>query len=175
MVEKFEIKESGSLGKGIFATSLIKHGEGVLQYTGPIISLEEALQKPNGKEGDTIQIGLLEYIDPEEPGLYTNHSCSPNAGIRDDRFLVALWDIQPGEEICFDYSTAIYNDVWTMECLCQSPNCRRIIGDFRDLPRKLQNKYLELNIVQSFIKQALLANIAQQRKSGSGSPPPISR
>lgn len=157
MFEKFEVKDSDSLGKGIFATALIKQGEQILQCTGPIISIEEILQEPLDKQGNAIQVSLTEYVDVEEPGLYTNHSCMPNAGIRDDLFLTALRNIYPGEQICFDYSTTIYDDEWTMECRCGSPNCRRVIGDFRDLPLELQKKYLDLNIVQSFIKQALLA------------------
>ena len=160
MSEIFEIKESGSLGRGLFATRLIKQGEQILEFTGPIISLAEALQKPLDKLSCPLQIGPTEYIDIQEPGVLTNHSCLPNAGVRDDRFLVAIKDIPLGQEIFYDYSTTMDEDNWTLECKCGSPNCRNTIKDFRYLPPDTQKSYLELNIVQSFIRKKLLANIA---------------
>ena len=101
--------------------------------------------------GKPLQIGPNEYIDSQEPGVLVNHACFPNAGIRNDRFLMAIQDILPGQEIFFDYSTTMDEDNWTLECKCGSPNCRHIIKDFRYLPIDVQRKYLKLNIVQSFI------------------------
>lgn len=86
MSTKFEIKESGSLGRGLFATTLIKKGECILEFTGPVISSTEAWQKPTDQLGCPLQIGPTEYIDVQEPGVFVNHSCSPNAGVKDDRF-----------------------------------------------------------------------------------------
>ncbi len=163
MSEIFEIKESGSLGRGLFAKKLIKKDEQILEFTGPIISLEEALQKPPDKLSCPLQIGPTEYIDIQEPGVLANHSCSPNAGVKNDRYLVAIDDILPGQEIFYDYSTTMDEDNWTLECKCGSPNCRYVIGDFRHLPIEVQKKYLDLNIVQFFIAKKLLANIAQHR------------
>ncbi len=37
--------------------------------------------------------------------MYMNHSCDPNAGIINDRKLVASKDIHKGGEITIDYST----------------------------------------------------------------------
>jgi hypothetical protein len=163
MSEIFEIKESGILGRGLFATNLIKKGDQILEFTGPIISFEEVLQKPTDKLGCPLQIGSIEYIDIQEPGVLANHSCSPNAGVKNDCYLVAIEDILPGQEIFYDYSTTMDGDNWILECKCGSPNCRHIIGDFRYLPIEVQKKYLDLNIVQSFIVKELLANIAQHR------------
>ena len=42
---------------------------------------------------------------PEEPWIYMNHSCDSNAGVVDDRKLVAAKDIKKGEEITVDYSS----------------------------------------------------------------------
>ena len=163
MSEIFKIKESGILGRGLFATKLIKKGEQILKFTGPIISLEEALLKPTNKLSCPLQIGPTEYIDIQEPGVLANHSCSPNAGIKNDYYLVAIEDILRGKEIFYDYSTTMDKDNWTLECKCGSPNCRHIIGDFRHLPSEVQKRYLDLNIVQSFIATKLMANIAQHR------------
>ena len=57
------------------------------------------------------------------------------------------------EEIFYDYSTTMDEDSWTLQCKCGSQNCRKIVKDFKFLPQELQKKYLELNIVQNFIKK----------------------
>ncbi|MFA4818459.1 MAG: SET domain-containing protein [Patescibacteria group bacterium] len=147
--------DSGNFGRGVFATKPILKGECMLEFTGPVISPEQALQKPLDKLSCPLQIGSTEYIDIQEPGVLVNHSCSPNAGIKDDRFLVAIEDISPGQEIFYDYSTTMDEDNWTLQCECKGQNCRHTIGDFRHLPPDLQKKYLELNIVQSFIRKKL--------------------
>jgi len=151
MSEKFEVKQSGDIGRGLFATKLIKQNEQILEFKGSIISLEEALKKPPDKISHPLQIGPAEYIDINEPGVLANHSCTPNAGIKNDRLLIALRDIPPNEEICYDYSTTMDENNWTLECKCGTPNCRKIVKDFRFLPPSIQKKYLELNIIQSFI------------------------
>lgn len=158
MFEKFEVHDSGRLGKGLFVTELIKKGELILEFIGPVITFEEALQKPMAQLTYPLQVGPKEYLDIQEPGVLANHSCSPNAGVKNDRFLVAIQDILPGQEILWDYSTTMDEDNWTLECKCGSPNCRSIIGDFRHLPLALQKRYLDLNIVQSYIKQAMSAH-----------------
>ena len=115
--------------------------------------MEEALQKSPDTTSNPLQIGPSMYMDIEEPGVIANHSCVPNAGIKDDVFLVALKDISPGEEICYDYSTTMDEDYWTLQCECENSFCRGIVKDFKYLPKDLQKKYWELNIVQSFIKK----------------------
>jgi hypothetical protein len=69
----------------------------------------------------------------------------------DDRALIALRPIVPGEEIRFDYSTAMREDHWTMECRCGEYLCRRVVLDFHHLPPITQNRYLQLGIVQRFV------------------------
>ena len=86
-----------------------------------------------------------------EPDRYLNHSCDPNAGIVDNRRLVAIRAIAAGEEIRFDYSTTMAEDFWTLECRCGSPLCRGTVTDFRLLPSEVKQRYLELGVVQGFI------------------------
>ena len=59
------------------------------------------------RQSDPLQIASGLYLDIGEPGVLVNHSCAPNAGIRDDVRLVALSDIVVGEEIFYDYSTTM--------------------------------------------------------------------
>ncbi len=98
-----------------------------------------------------IQVGPNQYIDTQAPGVLVNHSCAPNAGIRNDRDLVALRDISPGEEIRYDYSTTMDEKSFTMRCRCGAPSCRRVVTDFSELPTDVQEYYLRRGLVMSFI------------------------
>ncbi len=131
-------------------------GERILTFTGGEIDFAGTLAKGD-RECDALQIGPGRYLDLEPPGVFTNHSCQPNAGIRGDVFLVALRDLRAGEEIRFDYSTTMDEDHWTLECRCGSPNCRGLIGDFKWLPKAIKLEMLRLGIVPRFLIASELA------------------
>jgi len=69
-----------------------------------------------------------------------NHSCEPNCGIKNLFSIVAMQDIQKGEELTLDYDMVEDSD-WRMECLCGSPICRKIIGSFGLVPKNIREKY----------------------------------
>jgi uncharacterized protein len=138
------------LGRGLFAVQSFRPGQPILVLTGPV--LDQAQVFSLGCDRDfAIRIGPDEYLATMPPGRYANHSCDPNTGITNDRKLIALRLIEPGEEIRFDYSTTMSGDHWTMECRCGQPACRRVVLDFHHLPPITQNRYLQLGIVQRFI------------------------
>jgi hypothetical protein len=140
----------GAFGAGLFATRSIQPGQSILVFTGPVLRHHEIIA-PGGDMGHALQVGPDEYLDALPPGRHANHSCDPNAGIVNDRVLIALRPIASDEEIRFDYSTALSRDHWTTECRCGAPCCRRVILDFHHLPPITQNRYLQLGIVQRFI------------------------
>jgi len=76
---------------------------------------------------------------------YTNHSCDPTAWFQGEEVLVARRDINPGEEITFDYATSdtVVSTFLVQGCLCGSAKCRKRISpwDYR-LP-SLQAEYGE--------------------------------
>lgn len=152
------------MGRGLFATTLIRAGEKILRFNGPVITFQETLEKQE-KEGDALQVGTNYYLDTQPPGLFVNHSCDPNAGIVRSRTLVALTDILPGGQICFDYSTMMDEDHWTMACRCGSPQCRHVIQDFKYLPEHLRNHYLHLGIVPNFIKEMVKSATASNGRN----------
>jgi len=156
MKESFYI-DNTKVGLGLFANRQIKKGEKILTFVGPIVSGKEAERKDlklYGKSmGNALQIGDDTYIYLEDPGRIANHSCNPNSGIKHDIYLVSLRIINKGEEITYDYSCTMDDDLWTLKCKCGEENCREIIKDFKYLPEKLQNKYLKLGIVQKFIEK----------------------
>jgi uncharacterized protein len=139
------------IGRGLFAAENVSHGWPLLILTGPVISLEQTLAKGD-RMGDPLQIAIGQYLDLEPPGVFLNHSCQPNVGIMADCVLVALRAIYKHEELRFDYSTTMSRDGWTLRCLCGSVNCRGVVRDFETLPQNLQRHYLDLGIVQSFIR-----------------------
>ena len=139
-----------ALGFGIFARERIAQAETILHFTGREISLDEALAKGE-LSFNVLQIAPNRYLDLDQPGVSLNHSCEPNAGVVDDTVLIALRDIGKGEEIAFDYSTTMSEKLETMQCRCGAPGCRRIVGDFHDLPARLKDRYLAAHLVQRFI------------------------
>ena len=139
-----------ALGRGVFAAQYFQPGQPILIFGGPVLATPE-LNALGTDRAYALQIGAGEFLHLVPPGRYLNHSCDPNAGIADDRVLIALREIVPGEEIRFDYSTAMREDHWTMECRCGEYLCRRVVLDFHHLPPITQNRYLQLGIVQRFI------------------------
>jgi len=105
--EKFSIRRSRA-GLGLFANSLIKKGTRVIEYTGELISEEEANKRGgkylfalNGKR--TVDGRARENI-----ARYINHSCKPNcyAEINNAEtriFIFAKRSIEPGEELTYNY------------------------------------------------------------------------
>ncbi len=148
-------------GLGLFAAADIPAGAVIMFFTGEILSLEEVLAS-GIDESYPLQVGRSTYLDLDSRSRVANHSCDPNAALRSDRVLVALRDIRREGEICYDYSTTMSERRWTMECQCGEPSCRKIVGDFHDLPRALQQQYLQLGIVQSFIVRELWAALTGQ-------------
>ncbi len=137
------------LGRGLFAAVPLRKGEPILAFTGRLRSMHEVVGRPDSF--NLLQVGARVYMDLEAPGVFANHACEPNVGVRGNTVLVALRDIPAGEELQYDYSTTMGEDLETMSCRCGAPRCRGVVGDFRLLPPELQQHYLALGIVQDFI------------------------
>jgi len=163
------IHPSPLAGSGACATRIIRRGERICIMAGEEITLLEYARRLNKKverSGDGLQVAAEKYIDLEERYRNINHSCNPNAGIRNKNELVAIRRICRGEEITYDYSTTMWENpvrikeiwpggLWTMPCRCRAEACRKIIGQFYDLPGSIQRKYLRLKAVPDFIVRKL--------------------
>lgn len=58
------------------------------------------------------------------PMHLTNHSCDPNGRFDDRGMLIALRNIEKGDEITFNYLLhPIPASPWNFECRCNSQNC----------------------------------------------------
>jgi uncharacterized protein len=131
---KVEGRNSALDGKGLFAKQHISKDELLIDFSsgpGKFISLKEA---------DVLYDKGYDYMIQVDDDLFfaamtdedlkdedcINHFCEPNCGIRGSLQVVARRDIQPGEEITFDYAVTESSD-YSMRCRCGREYCRRII------------------------------------------------
>lgn len=143
-----------TLGRGVFARRRFLGGEAILGFGGIVIDADKCKAKGE-REGYPLQVLRDAWIDATEPGAFVNHSCEPNAYVGEGNLLIALRNIRVGEQIMYDYSATMYNDAWTMICRCGSPKCRKVIGEFRSLPKELRNYYIQKELVAPYIIRAL--------------------
>ncbi|MEK7649173.1 MAG: SET domain-containing protein-lysine N-methyltransferase [Patescibacteria group bacterium] len=168
MNQKITVKDAGKKGVGSFANAPIVKDEIIVVQGGRIMNykhIKESDYKPFCDHCFQIEEGFL--ICPIEPmkerldGVFQiNHSCNPICGFRGQVVLVAMRDIQTGEEITYDYAMtdANWHDVTCteMECLCGENNCRRMVSG-EDWKRKdLQEKYK--GYFSTFIQQLIEKN-----------------
>lgn len=144
-------------GDGVFANRDFAAGEVVLSLRGKLMTCYEDDDIDDETRANTIRYDEDYFLSPgKTPGNYINHSCAPNARIekRGRRLvLVSIVPIKKGREVTFDYSTTLArDDVWIMQCSCGTKSCRKIVKRFHLLPKKLQDVYIQLEIVPSYIR-----------------------
>jgi SET domain-containing protein len=135
------VRRSRIQGRGVFATREIPEGERIVEYTGALITHDEAdglCDDEAMRRHHTFLFAVDDkyVIDGARGGnesRFINHSCDPNCeSIITGRrvFIHALRDIAEGEEILYDY-WYVTDEGYTMEdlrriypCRCRAPNCR---------------------------------------------------
>ncbi|MDA8455150.1 SET domain-containing protein-lysine N-methyltransferase [Acidovorax sp. GBBC 3334] len=137
---RIQVRRSGVHGRGVFAAQDIAEGEVLAEYTGEVISWQEAQDRhPHDPKqpNHTFYFHVDEdrVIDAKHGGnssRWINHSCAPNC-YADERggriFITALRNIRAGEELNYDYGLIIderYTPKLKAEypCWCGSPQCR---------------------------------------------------
>jgi uncharacterized protein len=134
------ISDAGAKGKGVFAARGIELGQVVWDYAGE----EEWIKDiPENLWQCCFQVDYDKYVVPKEgsAGWFMNHSCVPNAVIMGRTKIVALRQIEKGEEVTFDYSTNVGWDGFTMECKCGMKACRKTVRSYSFLPEDLKGHY----------------------------------
>ncbi len=140
------VKDAGKKGRGVFALRDFQKDELILYVKGDVIETDslDSLPKyeyyhcfPINQKGRKVQ-----YVLPNPPWEFVNHSCDPNAGIKNNRDIVAIKPIKKGDEITFDYAMVAIDD-WTMQCHCGSSKCRKIISTFDVLDEETKKKYYD--------------------------------
>jgi hypothetical protein len=129
--------------RGLFAKEAIAQGEVLTVWGGIPVTGEQFRTLSPKLRSLSLQVEDDIYLCPtgDHPGDWVNHSCDPNAGIRGQITLVAMRDIQPGEQISFDYAMSDSTDYDEFECLCGSPNCRGYVSGNDWQRPELQARY----------------------------------
>ena len=138
---RIQVRSSGIHGKGVFVLRPIAASTRIIEYTGPVITWKEAQRRHPHDPNDPnhtffFHIDDKRVIDGGEGGAakWINHACDPNCEADEDEeagrvFIKALRDIEPGEELNYDYGLILEGRMTAkakkeFECRCGSPRCR---------------------------------------------------
>ena len=120
-------------GLGLFATKPIKKGTRIIRYFGPMLDC-------NKEDQDAIENKYLFQLTNrwtidgavrQNIARYINHACRPNAEsdvhpIKRKVYIRAIKNIQPGEEINYDYGTDYFKAyLKPIGCKCESCEKKR--------------------------------------------------
>lgn len=130
-------------GNGIYALEPLIKNELIAVFGGNIYHWDQFTALSDRERSLSLQVEENLFLVPENIGSgdYVNHCCDPNAGLSGQIVLVAMRDIQPGEEVCFDYAMSDATPYDEFECECGSVHCRgKVTGNDWRLP-VLQERY----------------------------------
>lgn len=148
-----EIRASPIAGLGAFATRPIQKRARIIEYGGERITTAEADTRYS--DGTSAHARVLLFtvdsrtvIDAAVNGnqaRYINHSCEPNCESVTERgriWIYALRDIEPGEELTYDYNLTGDDDIGVQAaqyaCHCGASACRgtmyQVVTSGRDKP-----------------------------------------
>jgi SET domain-containing protein len=125
---KYAIKRTAT-GLGFFALEPIPYDKRIIEYTGPILTSEEA-DKKGGKYLMSIdEKYVIDGTPRSNIARYINHSCRPNAKAYRSGSRVWIWSIRAikaGEEITYDYGKEYFNDhIRPKGCKCNKCEPKR--------------------------------------------------
>lgn len=137
---KVKLFNTKKYGKGVFAIAPIRKGEVIAVFDGKIYE-DDFESWTEDLYNHTIQIAKATWQDSKGLARYINHSCEPNCGIKKLTKVVAMRSIAQGEEITWDYEMTEKNLYWKMRCRCGHFSCRKIIGNYANMPKSVRKKY----------------------------------
>jgi uncharacterized protein len=121
------IRSSPLHGVGVYTTAPIAKDTLVLEYTGERISAK----KTDGMYDEVTYLFGLDggktVIDGFGMAAFVNHSCDPNCEtdqIKGKIWIIALRDVQAGEELSYDYNIYDCEPGEKVPCYCRAANCR---------------------------------------------------
>ena len=138
-----EVRSSGPSGRGLFAIRQFLPGELVVEVGGQLLK-----QKEYGASRYVMELNKKWYLEPDIPAAFSNHSCNPNCELIQltdfTMGIVAICNIEPGTEICYDYQWPALD--WIPRCQCGAPNCRgwvvavEEVKEMKKLARRAEQK-----------------------------------
>ena len=121
-------------GKALRVQRLIPAGSVVL-------SLGNDVTRVVTPTATSIQVGVDEHIDGQ-PTLYLNHSCEPNVFVDAGTLtIVAIRDIQPGEDVQFFYPANEWHMSVPFECTCGTASCLGTISGAKEMDQEVLGRY----------------------------------
>lgn len=171
---KFVVKVADGM-KGVFANTPYSSGTFIMSFHGTVFKQNSMPQWDVA--GKSMQIGNGLYLGPS--GKYDDfvqHSCNPNCGVLTEEKvmppslvkdtngkmvmgkawispaqLIAIRDIQAGEELTWDYSSTTNDPNWMMECSCGSVGCRGLVRGYQYLPKRISARYRMAGVVPHYL------------------------
>lgn len=144
-------QDNASLAKSLYSTMHFLSGDVLTAFGAAAI-----LKTPTYL---TVQTGIEEHIHLKPEFLkFINHSCDPNVFFDTSAMqLIALREIEPGDEFTFFYPSTEWSMAQPFECLCGSSKCLKYISGAATMDRNLLKNYK----LTKFIEQMLSTKAEQ--------------
>jgi uncharacterized protein len=149
--KKVEIRKTVNRGQGVFVIRPIKKNEIIAEFDGEVYGWDD--KWTDELVDHCIQFEEKKWRDSKGIARLINHSCEPNCGIKNLFQVVAMRNLKSGEEVTWDYEMTEKHPYWRMNCKCGSKICRKIIGNYDNMPTEIRKKY------RGYISEWLLKKI----------------
>jgi len=128
--------------KSLHAASFFDAGDMISEFSaGKILETPTYLTVQTGEHKHiTLQPEFLQYI---------NHSCDPNVFFDTTKMqVIALKEIQPGDEFMFFYPSSEWDMTQAFDCFCGTANCLHRIQGAAYLSDEEANRYKLTDFIQ---------------------------
>ena len=139
------LRQSRIHSYGCYTTRPIRKGKLIVEYVGEYLTYEQADDLYDNFP-NTYLFGLdggKRIIDGYGVAAFVNHSCKPNCEtdqIRGKMWIIALRDIEAGEELTYDYNLYDGDDDDEAICHCGARECRGSMYGEEELERRAKEK-----------------------------------
>lgn len=133
------VRSSRIHSRGCYTTVPITEGTFIVEYTGEHITCDEANERYEDHP-DTYLFGLDDgkhVIDGDGVAAFINHSCDPNCEsdeIDGQVWIIAVRDIEAGEELTYDY--CLYDGDDESPCSCGADRCRGTLYSDEEMEKR---------------------------------------
>ena len=131
------VRDTEVKGQGVFLTRPHLKGE--------VVIVGKPLSTSQERSWRSVQTDVDTHIRIDLPFEFVNHSCDPNCGVQPNEHqgynLVAMRDIEAGEELTFDYCMTEWTIVGFEDCHCGSDRCRKRVRGAKFLPLAKLREY----------------------------------
>lgn len=167
------IRSSALHGAGVYATHSIAKGTHILEYTGPRLSTRQT----DGMYADsevTYLFGMdggKTVIDGFGMAAFVNHSCRPNCEtdqIKGRILIIAVRDIEPGEELTYDYNIYDAEPGEDSPCHCGASDCRGTMYSEEEIARhkKILKRKKRLRAKRTHLSKQVRARRVRNNAAG---------